>query len=117
MRHLQPCGVLDRCDDGLHLQVVLQAVDALLPPDAALLVPAEGNPGVKDVEAVHPDGTDPESACQGVGRVQALGEHTGSQSILARICPLDNLIQISVEAGQKKSYNPIYCCFRFLCNC
>ena len=102
MRHLQPCGVLDRCDDGLHLQVVLQAVDALLPPDAALLVPAEGDPGIKDVEAVHPDGTDPESTCQGVGRVQALGEHTGSQSILARICPLDNLIQISVEAGQKK---------------
>lgn len=101
MRHLQPRGVLDRGHDGLHLQVVLQAVDALLPPDATLLVPAEGDRGVEDVEAVHPDGPGLERACQGVGRVQALGEHTSCQSILARICPLDNLIQLSVETGKR----------------
>lgn len=104
---LQPGGVLDRGDHGLHLQVSLEAVDALLPPDATLLVPAEGDAGVEDVEAVHPDGTGPERTCQGVGSVQALGEHTGGQSIWACICPRDNLIQIPVEAGQKVIIRPI----------
>ena len=101
LQHLQPRGVLDRGDDCLHLQVVLQAVNALLPPNAAHLVPTKGNCSIEDVEAVHPDGSDPERTCQGVGRVQAIGEYASGQSILARICPLDNLIEISVQAGQK----------------
>lgn len=60
MQHLQPRGVLDRGDDCLHLQVVLQAVDALLPPMAAHLVPTKWNCSIKDVETVRPDGPDPE---------------------------------------------------------
>ncbi len=94
---LQPRGVLDRRDDGLDLQVVLQAVDALLPPDSALLVSAERDRGVEDVEAVHPHGPDPERAGQGVGRVQVVGEDPSSQPVLACICPLDDLVQITVD--------------------
>lgn len=101
MQRLQPRGVLDWGDDRLHLQVVLQAVNALLPPDAAHLVPTKRNRSIEDVEAVHPDGPGPERARQGVGRVQAVGEHAGGQSILARVCPLDNLIEVSVQAQRK----------------
>lgn len=96
----QPRGVLERGDDRLDLQVVLQAVDALLPTDAAHLVPAEGDRRVEDVEAVHPDRAGPEGTCQGVGRVQIVGENTGGQSILACIRPLDDLVEVTVEKEQ-----------------
>jgi hypothetical protein len=97
MRCSQPCGVLQRGDNGLDLQVVLQAVNALLPSHTAHLVPAEGDRGVKDVKAVHPDRPNFQCTCQGVRRVYVVGEHTSSQSVLACVGPLDDLIEIAVE--------------------
>ena len=55
---LQPRWTPQRSNDGLHLQIVMEAVNALLPPNTAHLVATERNCSIKDIEAI-----DPHSPC------------------------------------------------------
>ncbi|BAS80735.1 Os02g0730075 [Oryza sativa Japonica Group] len=89
---LQPGGVLDGRDDGLGLEVVAEAVDALLPANAAHLVAAERDGRVEHVVGVHPHRPDPQCPRQGVRRVQPLGEHPRRQPVWRRVRPPHHLL-------------------------
>lgn len=70
-------------------------MDPLLPSLPAHLEPTEGDGGIKDVEAVDPDGPLPQSPGQGVGGVEVVGEDPSSKPIAGGICPANHLIKVS----------------------
>lgn len=75
---LQPGWVVKRGHNSLHLRVILQGILALLTPNATLLVTAEGNRGIENVKAVHPDGSRSQRPAQGVHCVEVVAENTCS---------------------------------------
>lgn len=74
------------------MRVTLQHVLALLPPDAALLVPTEGDGGVEDVEAIDPDGSRSQCPAQSVHGVDVVAENAGSQTVDCVVGTLHNLL-------------------------
>jgi hypothetical protein len=98
----QPCSVPDARDDGLGLEVVAEAVGALLPSDAAHLVPAERDGRVEHVVAVHPHRARPQRPRHRVRRVQAPREHPRRQPVRRRVRAPDHLLQASAQKQQEK---------------
>lgn len=91
---LQPCWILERGNNSLHLQVILETVFPLFPSDSAHLVSAKWNRGIKDVEAVNPDRAHSQSSHQSICSVEILGENSCSKTIPAVVGPLDNLVEV-----------------------
>lgn len=91
---LQPCWILDRGDNCLHLQVILEAVFSLLPSDSAHLVSTEWDSGIEGVEAVDPDCAHSQCSHQSVCSVEVLGENSCSEAVPAVVGPLDNFVEV-----------------------
>ncbi|PON59319.1 LOW QUALITY PROTEIN: hypothetical protein PanWU01x14_160680 [Parasponia andersonii] len=92
--NLKPCRAFQRCDNSLHLQVVVETVNALFSSDTTHLVSAERNCSIKDIKAIDPYGTNAQCACQGVGSVHVLCKDSSSKTVVSVICPSYHLIKV-----------------------
>ena len=97
----QPCRILERCNHSLNLQIVVKAVDTLLPAYATHLVPTKRNCSIKHVKAINPHGSSPQSPHQCIGCVQALGEHARSKTIARFVCSSYNFINVPVYKSNR----------------
>ena len=57
LRHLQPCCLLQRSNNSLDLQIVMKAVNSLLPAYTTHLVPTKRNCSIEHIEAINPYST------------------------------------------------------------
>lgn len=93
---LQPCRILQGSDHSLNLQVVVEAVDPLLPPDPAHLVPSERDPGVEHVEAVHPHRARLQPPRHRLGSLDVRREDTCRQPVPRRVRSFDHLVYVPI---------------------
>jgi len=81
-------------DDGLVLQVVLEGGLSQLSADSGVLESSEGGVGIEDVVAVDVDGSGSQAVGQLLVELDALSDHSGSQSVLGLVGSSDHLIVV-----------------------
>src|SRR6202044_3267847 len=86
--------------DGLGLGVLLEALDAVLPPDAAVLVAAVGRVGAVPEAAVDPDGAGADLVRDGHRAIARGGEHAPGQAVLAVVGDRDG-VRVVVVADDR----------------
>lgn len=94
LEFLQPCRILQGSNHSLNLQVVVEAVDPLLPPDTAHLVPSERDPGVEHVEAVHPHCPSLQPPRHRLGSIDVRREDACCQPVPCLVRSFDHLVYV-----------------------
>ena len=75
---LEPSRILDGSNNSLDLQVIVETVDTFLSSNPTHLVPSEWNCGIKHIETVYPNASNPQRSHQPIRCVQILREHSCS---------------------------------------
>lgn len=102
--NLQPSRILERGDNSLDLQVIVEAVNTLFPANATHFIASKWDRCVKNIEAIDPYGSSSQCPHHGVCSFKISCENTSSQTIACLVCSFYHFVDIpdiGLKLGQK----------------